>query len=224
MFPIRSFRLDVYLIYTVEHIEVIHIHRTCIRFHGREHICQRHSQHLYLISVYIKVELGNLRLQGRRQTCKLLMSGSIIHQCIRRIHEIIKSSFSTSFQLHFKTTGATQSRYDRRGRQVDFTLRIFLQMFFYGIHDFLNTGALSLFPGFQDDSQFGTSLITTHTRTASRHILHIFYIGILVQISYRPLCYHTGTLQRCPFRQFQFNLKVSLVFYRQETGRDNPVD
>ena len=202
MLTIRSFPLNVYLINTVEHIEVIHIHRTCISFHRRKHICQRYSQHLYFISVHIKVKLRNLRLQRRRQTCQFLVLGSIIHQRICCIHQVVESSLPTSFQLHFKTTGTTQSRYDRRSRQIDFTFRVFLQMFFYRIHDFVNTGTLSLFPRFQDDRQFGTPLITAHTRTASRHILYIFYVGVLIQISNRTLCYSTGTFQCSSFRQF----------------------
>ena len=224
MFPIRSFRLNIYLIYTVEHIKVIHIHRTCIRFHRRKHICQRYSQHFHFVSVHIKIKLGNLRLQGRRQTGKLLTFGSIIHQRICRIYQIIESSLSTSFQLHFKTTGAAQSRYDRRSRQVDFTFGIFSQMFFYRIHNFFNTGALSLFPRFQNNGQLGTPLITPYTRAASGHVLYIFYIWILLQISNRAFRHYTCSLQGSSFRQFKFNLKVSLVFYRQETSRNNPVN
>ena len=43
------------------------IYGTRISFHRREHICQRHSLHLHLVTVYIKIELRNLRLQRRRE-------------------------------------------------------------------------------------------------------------------------------------------------------------
>ena len=152
------------------------------------------------------------------------MFGSIIHQGIGGIYQIIKSRFSTSFQLHLKTSGTTQSRYYRWSRQVDLTFRIFFEVFLYRIHNFFDAGILPFFPWFQNHSQFRTSLITTDTRTATRHILNIFYIRILFQISYGTFRHNTGTLQCSAFRQLKFNFKISLIFHRQETGRNNTVN
>ena len=65
MFPVRSFRLNINLIYTVEHIKIVHIHRTGISLHGRKHISQRHTQHLHFVSIHIKIKLWDFRLQRR---------------------------------------------------------------------------------------------------------------------------------------------------------------
>ena len=224
MLTVRSLRLDIYLINTVEHIKVVHIHRTGIGFHGRKHVRQRYTQHLHFITVYIKVELRYLRLQRRRQTGQFFVLGSIIHQCVRRLYQIIKSSLSTGFQLHFKTTRSTQSRYHRRSGKINFTFRIFLEMFFHCIHYLFDAGVLAFFPGFQDNCQFRTPLTASHTRTASCHILYIFDIRILLQVSNGTVGHGTRTFQRSPLRQFKFYLKISLVFYRQETCRDNTMN
>ena len=79
MLTVRSFRLNVYLIYTVEHIEVIYVYRTGIGFHGRKYISQRYTEHFHFVPVYIKIELRYLRLQRRRQTRQCLIFRSVIH-------------------------------------------------------------------------------------------------------------------------------------------------
>ena len=152
MLTIRSFSLNIYLIYTIEHIKVIHIYGTRISFHRREHICQRHSQHLHLVTVYIKIELRNLRLQRRRKSRQFLAFLSIIHQSIRCLYQIFKSSFPTCLKLHFKATGCSQSRDYRRSRKIDSTFGVFPQILFHFLHYLIDSGIFAFLPGLQYNS------------------------------------------------------------------------
>ena len=92
------------------------------------------------------------------------------------------------------------------------------------IHNLFDTCVLALFPRFQYNRQLGTSLITAYTRTASRHILNIFYVWILFQISNSTIGHYARTFQSCSLRQFQFNLEVTLVLYGQKTSRNNTMN
>ena len=224
MLTIRSFRLDIHLIYTVEHIEVVYIYGTCIGFHRGEHIRQRHTQHLHLVTVHIKIELRNLGLQRRRKSRQVLMLLRIIHQRIRCLYQIVKGSLTASFELHFKTAGCSQSRNHRRSGKIDFTFGIFRQVLFHLLHYFVNGSILAVFPRFQDNGQFTACLIASYTRAATRYVLHISHIRVLFQILHRTIGHYTGTLQCSAFRQFQLHLKVSLVFGRQEAGRYQTVN
>ena len=63
-------------------------------------------------------------------------------------------------------------------------------------------------------SRVVASLVTSDTRTTSRYILYILNVRVLFQISNGTLCHDTGTFQSSSFRQFQFNLEISLIFHR----------
>ena len=65
-FPVRGFCLNVYPIDTVEHVEVVDVYRTGIRFHCGEYIGERNTCKFYFVAVDIEVELRYLGLQRRR--------------------------------------------------------------------------------------------------------------------------------------------------------------
>ena len=146
MLTIRSLRLNIHLIYTVEHIKIVYIHRARISFHRGEHVCQRYAQHLHLVTIHIKIELRDFGLQGRRKSCQLFMLLGIIHQGVCRLYQIFESRLTTCFKLHFKTSGGSQPRNHRRSGKIDFTFGIFLQVSLYLCHNLINGGIFAVFP------------------------------------------------------------------------------
>ena len=148
----------------------------------------------------------------------------IIHQCICCLHQVVKRCFSTRLKLHFETSRSTQSRNDRRRGKINPAFGIFLQILLHILHYLIDGNSLTFFPRFQDNRQLTARLVTTHTGTATCHVLHIGHIGILLQVLHSTIRHHTGSLQSSTFRQLQLYLKIALVFYRQEAGRHQPVD
>ena len=62
---IRCLCLNVNTVNTIKHIEIVHIHRSQISFHSREDVSHWNPQELRMISIYIKVNLRNIRLHCR---------------------------------------------------------------------------------------------------------------------------------------------------------------
>ena len=151
------------------------------------------------------------------------MLPGIEHQRICCLYQVIKRGVSTCLKLHFETSRSTQSRNDRRCGKVDPAFGIFLQILLHILHYLIDGNPLTFFPRFQDNRQLTARLVATHTGTATRHVLHIGHIGILLQVLHGTVRHHTGSLQSSTFRQFQLNLEIALVFRRQETGRHQTV-
>ncbi len=152
------------------------------------------------------------------------MLPGIEHQRICCLYQVIKRGVSTCLKLHFETSRSTQSRNDRRRGKIDLAFGIFLQILLHILHYLIDGNPLTLFPRFQNNRQLTACLVATHTGAATRHVLHIGHIGILLQVLHGTVGHHTGSLQSSTFRQLQLYLKIALVFYRQEAGRHQPVD
>ena len=222
--PIRGFRLDIHFVDAVEHVEIVHIHRTRISLHGREHIRKGHSQHLHLIAVHVKIELRNLRLQGGGKPRQLLLPPGIVHQRVRRLHQVVEGGIATRLQLHLETARTAQSRNDRRRGEIDLAFGVFLELLLHPLHNLIQGNPLAFLPRFQDNRQLTACLAAAHTGAAARHVLYIGDIRILLQVLHGTLRHCPGPLQGRPFRQLQFHLEIALVFCRQEAGGYQPVD
>ena len=135
------------------------------------------------------------------------------------MHQVIKSSVSTCFELHLETTRTSQSRDNRRCGKIYLTLGILLQILFHLSHYLIDSLSVTCTPRFQNNSQFTACLAATHTGATTYYALNIFYSRIQHQIFYSTFRYDSRTLQCRTFRQFQFHFKVSLIFYRQKAGR-----
>ena len=149
------------------------------------------------------------------------MLGSIVHQRIGSLHQIIECGFAASLKLHFKTSGTSQAGNNRWSGKINLTFGILLQVFLHFRHDFVYTGFLTFFPRFQNNGQLTTCLITPDTRTASGYILHISDVWILTKKRDGTLRHLACTLQSSPFGQFELYFEISLIFYRKETGGNN---
>ena len=90
-------------------------------------------------------------------------------------------------------------------------------------HDFVNRGLVPFLPWFQDDGQFAPRLARTYAGTASGHILYVFHSRILHQVTDGRFGHVPCTFECGSFRKLQFHLEISLVFYREETGRHHTV-
>ena len=90
-------------------------------------------------------------------------------------------------------------------------------------HDFINRGLVPFLPWFQDDGQFATRLARTYAGAASGYVLYVFHSRVLHQVTDGTFGHVPCTFECGSFRKLQFHLEISLVFYREETGRHHTV-
>ena len=82
MCTIWGIRLNVNPVYTVIHIEVIHIDCSGEGFEGREYIRHRKAQKLDFVAVGIKIELRDIRLHSGGESSEFLTFRRIMEQCV----------------------------------------------------------------------------------------------------------------------------------------------
>jgi len=215
--PIRRVGLNIYTVYTVEHIEVIDVDRTRERFHRREDVGHRNPDQLRFVAIHVEIKLRNVGLHRRGQPRKLGPLLGIVHQRIHRPLQIGIAGIPASFEHHFETARGSQTGNDGRRRKIDLAFGITRQLVTHTFHHFADILRFPLLPGLEDHCQLAAGLVAAHTRTRTRHVEYILHIGILHQKGHRPVGHRTRTLDGRPFRKFQFDGEIPLILLRHET-------
>ena len=140
------------------------------------------------------------------------------------MHEVFISSVAACLQLHFETSGSTQSRNYGRCGKIDFAFRIFFKLVLDICHHLFDCCIVAFFPFFQNDGQCASGLACADTRTGSGYVLHIFYGGILHQVADGAVGYDACAFECRAFRHFQLDGEIALVFRGKEAGRNQPVE
>ena len=93
------------------------------------------------------------------------------------------------------------------------------------IHHFFqgHSAFLAFFPRFEDNGQFRAGLVCPDTGATSCHALHICHGRVFLQVIDGTFRHLAGAFQRGTLGQRQFYFEISLVFLRQETTGDYPV-
>ena len=155
---------------------------------------------------------------------KLLPLPGIEHEGVGRTLQILIRGIAPGFQNHGKTSGSTQTRYDRRSTEVHLAFRIKRQRVPYHLHSLVYVRFLPFLPRFQDDRELAVRLIAAHTRTASGDIQDILYVRLPHKEVHGTFRHYARPFEGGTYRQFQFHCKIALVLLRHEAARHKTRD
>ncbi len=212
MHPVRCVSLNIYTIYAVEHIEVIHIYGSRECLHRREYIAYRDAKHLCPVTVHIKVKLRDVSLHGCRQTRDHRQTRRIRAQGVNGILQISICRVRLCLKHHLETAGCAETWNDSRREDISLALGIFRQAVEYTVPHLFDIVRLTLVPGFENHGKLGMSLICAHTWRRPRHVQHIFHILVCHQHFHRPFRHLPRTLNRRALGKFKFYGEIPLVF------------